>query len=189
MSNKIFDVKAVEAKKTDGYSYLYNVRDKFKSLEKEEIIKHLQETASGFAICMCHVEYDFNIAGVIRAANNFNANEIFYFGTKKFDRRGACGSYHYNPFQYLKTYEEFISLKEKYTFVGFETGGEPLITFDWKKFDKPPMIIIGSENLGIPEEIVKTCEYMVEIPSLGSIRSLNAAVASSIAMYDFIAKK
>lgn len=186
---KIFDVKPSETKVTDGFSYLFNVRDQFKPMQKEEIVKYLQETASGFAVCMAHVEYDFNIAGVIRAANNFNANEIFYFGTKKFDRRGACGCYNYNPFQYLKTYEEFIALKEKYTFIGFETGGTPLVSFDWKVCNKPPMIIVGSENLGIPEEIMKTCEYMVEIPSLGSVRSLNAAVASSIAMYDFIAKK
>jgi tRNA G18 (ribose-2'-O)-methylase SpoU len=45
-------------------------------------------------------------------------------------------------------------------------------------------LIIGNEGLGIPEEIMED-QLVLKIEQYGVLRSLNAAVAASIAMYQF----
>jgi RNA methyltransferase, TrmH family len=44
------------------------------------------------------------------------------------------------------------------------------------------VVCIGAEGSGLPEEVVRTCEMRVGIPSLAP--SLNASVAASILLYE-----
>jgi TrmH family RNA methyltransferase len=49
--------------------------------------------------------------------------------------------------------------------------------------DEPVAFLVGSEPQGLPADMVTRCEYAVTIPMPGGAESLNAAVATSIAMY------
>ena len=50
------------------------------------------------------------------------------------------------------------------------------------------LICVGQEGDGLPQNILDQCNYTLEIPSFGSVRSLNVGVAASIVMYDYISK-
>lgn len=167
-----------------------NVVDKFKDIPTEKIKEELLRTSFPFAIMMAHIEKDFNFGSVVRSANAFNAREVFYFGSKHWDKRSATGVYNYTSVNFLKSMEDILKLKEEYYFVAMENseGSIPLNTFDWKVSNKKPLIIIGEENAGIPSEILNLSEVKLEIQQFGSVRSLNAAVAASISMYDFVSK-
>jgi len=164
-----------------------NVVDRFKGSSVEEIKKSLQETAHPFAIMMAQIEGDFNFSSVVRSANVFNAKEVFYFGKRGWDRRGAVGAQNYTQLTHLRSIEEIKSLKDRYTLIALEnTGGTtPMSTFSWPKNS---LIIVGEESLGIPEEVLMLADVRVEITQYGSVRSLNAAVAASIAMFDYTSK-
>ncbi len=45
------------------------------------------------------------------------------------------------------------------------------------------LIMVGSEEHGIPYEIVAQCDLQCTLSMPGNIQSLNAAVAGSIALY------
>jgi len=47
-------------------------------------------------------------------------------------------------------------------------------------FEKPGILVIGSESHGIRPEVLKHCTTKVSIPAYGKAESLNAAVATSI---------
>lgn len=165
-----------------------NVRDQFKELSTEEIRISLQKTCSPAAILMSQIEGDFNISSVIRSANSFNFHKVFYYGRKKFDRRGACGVYKYTDVIHLSSMEEILALKSSYEFVALENNikaSSPIQDFVWKKNS---IIVVGEENSGIQKDILDICDKFIEIPSMGSVRSLNAASAASIAMYDYSIK-
>lgn len=164
-----------------------NVVDRFKDVPTEKIKEELQQTAHPFAVMMAQIEGDFNFGGVLRSANVFNAKEVFYFGKRCWDRRAALGAQNYTQLTHLRTFEEIKELKERYTFVALEnTGGTtPMYSFNWPKNS---LLIVGEESLGIPEEVLMLCDVRVEITQFGSIRSLNASVAASIAMYDYTTK-
>lgn len=170
--------------------WTYNVADKYKGLSTEQIKADLKSKAFPSAILMSHINGDFNLGSVIRAANNFNFSKIYYFGGKKhYDKRAACGTFNYSDVIHLKTFDDVKNLKSKYHFVGLDNNinrnVQQIKNYSWKE---ESMIIVGEEGFGIPNELLDICDDYVEIPSLGSVRSLNVACASSIAMYDYARK-
>lgn len=169
-----------------------NVIDKYKSLSNEEIRLDLKKNSLPYAVCGQHINGDFNISQLMRSSNHFGAEKFFYFGKKRYDPRGAVGAKHMMDIQFLSSLEELKELKSIYTFVGLENTNSTnmLNNFEWPKppFQKKPLIIVGSENIGIVKEVLEMCDHIVEIRNFGSVRSLNLATAGSLAMYDFVSK-
>ena len=82
-----------------------NVIDEYKNLEVDEIKSRM--TNNGFIVAMTHIEGDFNFGNVVRSANAFGAEEVWYIGgKKKWDKRSAVGTYNYTKLRHFKTTEE-----------------------------------------------------------------------------------
>jgi len=154
-----------------------------------EMIKtDLQQKSFPFAVMMENFVGDFNLSSVLRSCNAMNGREMFYLGRKQYDRRGTVGTHHYTDLINVKTREELLKLKERYTFVALENSvpqAESIYDFMWPE---NPLIIIGEEGVGITPETLELCDRYVFINQYGSVRSMNAAVAGSIAMNDFVMK-
>lgn len=169
-------------------AWAFNVIDEYKSLTEEEIKKLLAEKASPFAVLMENWVGDFNIGQCIRNANNFGAREVFYIGRRHLDRRGAVGTYKYTPVSYLENLDKLKEVAKRYRLIGVDNlpGSVPIQSFDWPD---NCLMAFGEEGTGLTPEIVSLCEAVVSIPTLGSVRSLNAGCASGIAMFDYVTKK
>jgi len=61
---------------------------------------------------------------------------------------------------------------------------------DYRKITYPigMVLLMGSERQGIPETLQKICKDLVSIPMKGSCDSLNLSVATSILLYEILAK-
>jgi tRNA G18 (ribose-2'-O)-methylase SpoU len=165
----------------------FNVANHLKDKTVEEIGQYLKDTANPFAVCMENWVGDFNFSSLIRNANGFNAEKVYYIGDKKYDKRGAVGTYNYTDVQFLPTINDLLDLKNDYCFVGCDnvSGSIPLPSYNWPK---KPLMILGSEGTGLTKEVQSMCKDIVHIPMMGSVRSFNAAAASAIIMYDFVRK-
>lgn len=163
--------------------WMYNVTDEYKGLSVEEIKTRLAAKVLSCAVFMSQIEGDFNFSNVIRTANAFNLEKVFYYGKKRFDRRGCVGTYHYVDIVYLSSLDEVKNLKDRYFFVGLENNlkrtSYDINTYVWKN---KSMILIGEEQFGLPGEIVDICDDLIQIPMFGSVRSFNAATAAAIAI-------
>lgn len=53
----------------------------------------------------------------------------------------------------------------------------------------PIAVVIGSEGAGIGRLIKEKCDFLVKIPMLGQINSLNAAVAGALIMYEIVRQR
>ena len=49
-------------------------------------------------------------------------------------------------------------------------------------------LIFGNEVFGVEEEVLKACDYVLEIPQLGTKHSLNISVTLGIAVWDLMVK-
>ncbi len=170
-----------------------NVRDEFKNNTIEEIKEILEKSAFPGAVLMEHWNGDFNISTLVRNANAFNISKVFYIGRKRWDKRGAVGTYHYTPVEHLITIDDLLKLKKYYTFVSMDNNivNKPIFQlneFDWNRLEKPPLIIFGEEGEGVTSTVLEWSDYIVEIPQFGSVRSLNVGTSSGIVMYDYTNK-
>lgn len=50
-------------------------------------------------------------------------------------------------------------------------------------------VVIGSEGKGMSKLVKQNCDYLVSIPMMGKVNSLNASVSASIIMYELLNKK
>jgi len=162
--------------------------DRFTQWSTELIKKDLQSKSFPYAVLMENFAGDFNIGTVIRSANAFNARAVYYLGQKHYDRRGTVGTHHYTDVIHLKTRDQLLQLKEEYELVALENTVPSAVTLVDAKYSRPPLFVLGEEGIGITDETLSICDKFVYIPQYGSVRSLNAAVAGSIIMNDFIVK-
>ena len=154
-----------------------------------ELIKtDLQSRSFPFSVLMENFAGDFNIGTVIRNANAFNSKAVYYLGNKKYDRRGTVGTHHYTDIIHLKTRDELKKLKNDYVLVGVENTVPNAVALGEFKWSDNSLLIIGEEGVGITPETLDLCDDFVYIPQFGSVRSLNAGVASGIIMNDYVTK-
>jgi len=167
-----------------------NVVDKYKSMPDEMIRADLKKSANKMAVCMEHWKGDFNISTLIRNANAFNIEKVYYFGKKQFDRRGTVGAHHYVDLVHLgHDISELVSLKDSYTFIAIDNNiadTHKLHEFDWNMLEKPPLMLFGEESVGLTEQLLNLADYSIEIEQYGSVRSMNVGTCSGIIMHQYV---
>ena len=63
-------------------------------------------------------------------------------------------------------------------------GGGDTELRDLKLADGPLVVVTGAEGNGLSRLVRQTCDQIVSIPIASSVESLNAAVATGIALYE-----
>jgi 23S rRNA (guanosine2251-2'-O)-methyltransferase len=56
-------------------------------------------------------------------------------------------------------------------------------------YDRPLAVIIGSEGAGMRPSTRKHCDFLIKIPIMGRIESLNASVSAGIILYEALRQK
>ena len=56
-------------------------------------------------------------------------------------------------------------------------------------YSNPLAIIMGAEDVGISNELIKISDNLIKIPILGKIESLNVSVAAAILMYEVVKQR
>jgi len=83
-----------------------------------------------------------------------------------------------NVNQTLKTLK-----KAGFWIAGIHQGGQTKISEH--TFEEPTAFVIGNEGYGIREKTLELCDFVLSIPMSSDIESLNAAVSTGIACYEW----
>lgn len=168
---------------------VFNVKDSLQDKSIQQIRQWQQDITIPYSVAMYNTVRDFNLASVIRNVSAFGLKEINIIGYRKFDKRGAVGSYNYVKINYFKDFETFAKKIKPINIVALELPEHypkwrneftELHDFKWVP---EQCVLIGEEGAGIPEEDLIRCSHKVKMTIPGSMRSLNAATAAGIAMY------
>ncbi|MGI5912521.1 MAG: 23S rRNA (guanosine(2251)-2'-O)-methyltransferase RlmB [Syntrophomonadaceae bacterium] len=77
--------------------------------------------------------------------------------------------------------------KEGLWIVGADTGAES--NFFSVSFPEALALVIGSEGKGIRRLVKENCDYLVKIPMLGKLNSLNASVSAALLIYEVLRQR
>ena len=70
---------------------------------------------------------------------------------------------------------------------GAEAGGDSPL---WKTDMKGPIcLVIGSEGAGMGRLVRECCDFVVRIPLLGNVNSLNASAAAAVLLYEIVRQR
>lgn len=56
-------------------------------------------------------------------------------------------------------------------------------------YKEPVAIVMGAEDVGISDEVLRLCDELISIPILGTIASLNVSVATGVLVYEVIRQR
>lgn len=123
-----------------------------------------------------------NMGTLIRTAVALNSSCIIIEGcdpwSPKVIQSSAGNIANAEIFQF--SWQEFLKLKG-------QSKISALVVSDGEKPSKENLsnhfLIVGNEAHGIPEDILKKCDYKITLPMPGLAESLNASIAGSIALY------
>ncbi len=73
---------------------------------------------------------------------------------------------------------------EGWWIVGADLGAENSYTDSI--YDKPIVLVIGSEGKGIRPQIRQKCDHLVQIPIIGKTQSLNASVSAGVILFEIL---
>ena len=158
-------------------------------VELEDILAKAREKQEDpFIILLDELEDPHNLGAILRSADAAGAHGVLI------PKRRSCplsatvaktsaGAVEHVPVARIGNIVQTIkSLKEEGLWVaGADMDGQNYYEAD---LTGPLLLIVGSEGQGIGRLVKEQCDFIVRIPMLGAINSLNASVAGSVLMFE-----
>lgn len=164
-----------------------NVVDRYRYWRVDAIVDDLDRRRHPFHVAVENWQHDLNIGAVVRNANAFMATAVHIVGRRKWNRRGAMVTERY---QHVIHHPDVAALaawaaERDLPLIGIDNLPGSL---DIRVADLPRqcVLVLGQEGPGLSPAARGLLDHVLSIPQFGSTRSINAGVASGIAMYEWI---
>jgi tRNA G18 (ribose-2'-O)-methylase SpoU len=164
-----------------------NVVDRYRYWRREAIVADLDTRRHEFHVAIENWQHDLNIGTVVRNANAFLAAEVHIIGNRKWNRRGAMVTDRYQHVRQHGTIDAFVSWAagKQLAVVGIDNlPGARLL--ERSRLPRRCVLLFGQEGPGLSAAAREACAQVLFIAQFGSTRSINAGVASGIAMHSWI---
>jgi len=136
-----------------------------------------------------------NVGSILRTADAAGVSKVLLcgctptpldrFGRKRKDvAKVALGAEDVVKWEHVETVEAAIQQckEEGVTVVAVEQC-KTSVPYTEFVCEKPTVFVMGEETKGVPEEVLKQCDKIVEIPMRGEKESLNVSVATGIVLF------
>ena len=193
--NKNLSVLEVDRKELDRLTNNHNHQGvalavtAYKYRQLAEVLA--KETKTPLVVILDGVTDPRNLGAVIRSAAGFYASAVVIAERRSAGVTGAvwktaAGALSHVPVcQVVNVTRTITDLQEKGFFaIALDGDGETsLEKVDPELANKPLILVIGAEGKGVSRLVSQTCDVRVKIPMSNKIESLNAAVATGVALY------
>lgn len=98
--------------------------------------------------------------------------------------RATMGAIFRVPFLYVDHLSETIEQMKEKGIAVYGTLLEESRAYDEPDYTKPSAVVVGNEANGISRKVQESLSGRIHIPMMGSVESLNAAVASAVVLYE-----
>jgi tRNA G18 (ribose-2'-O)-methylase SpoU len=146
-------------------------------------------TTENFVLILPNIRSRHNVGAIFRTADGAGVDKMYLTGYipqpphKDIDKV-ALGAEKTMPWQYVKQTTRLIKkLKaEGFVIVGLEQSRKSVRIYEWQP-QFPLALVLGNEVTGVPRDLQKLCDLMVEIPMYGMKNSLNVSIATGVMLY------
>ena len=168
-----------------AYQYA-EIDDLFAAAEKKN--------ESPFFLLLDEIEDPHNLGSIMRTADSVGAHGIIIpkrraVGLTATVAKASTGAIEYIPVVRVTNMARTIDeLKERGIWIaGTDAKGKD----DYRRLDgtMPLGLVIGSEGKGMGRLIRDKCDFLIHLPMIGKVTSLNASVAASLLMYEVYRKR
>ena len=164
-----------------------NVVDGYRYWAREAIVAELDSRRHPFHVAVENWEHDLNIGTVVRNANAFMAAGVHIVGRRRWNRRGAMVT---DRYQHVTRHPDVADLVAWADTAGLDVVGidnlPGSVPLESTVLPERCVLVFGQEGPGLSDAVREVATMVCSIAQYGSTRSINAGVASGIAMHAWI---
>lgn len=152
-------------------------------------------------VTLYNIRSTYNVGAILRTCDCLGVTEAIFTGYTPFLDKGlpheqaklkkqihktALGAEDTISWQRIEDIHEIIDSYRARNFriAALEQGEASLNLADQHDFDEDILLILGEEVHGIPQDVLKQCDLLLEIPMCGQKESFNVSVATGIALWE-----
>ena len=184
-----------EMAQTDNYQGVIAIVPPFEYCEIEDILEYAKEkNESPFVIILDGIEDTHNLGAIIRTAETAGVHGIIIpkrraASVNSTVSKISCGAVEYMKIARVNNITDTINtLKESGLWICGTSINTDKLYFK-QDLTGPIAIVIGNEGKGMSELVEKNCDFLVKIPMMGKIESLNASVSTGIIIYEALKQR
>lgn len=158
-----------------------------KQLGHYETLKKMPKLNIDCILYVFDVSYE-NLALILRSADVFGVKEVYYHQDNKIEIGSRFLKISRNskiPILFSENASVLVDFKiDGYNIAALEIT-DTSVPLRMASFPKKVCLVIGNEQYGVPEEILRIVDNIFHIEMIGEhISSLNVSIATSIALYE-----
>lgn len=180
---------------TENYQGVIAIVPPYKYVEIEDILNNAKEkNKDPLILILDGIEDTHNLGAIIRTAEAAGVDGIIIpkrraASVNSTVSKVACGALEYMKIARVNNINDAINkLKEN----GIWVCGTALDSDKYyyeQDLTGPLAIVIGNEANGISNLVKRNCDFLIKIPMIGNVQSLNASVSTGIVIYGAIRQR
>lgn len=187
--------KMKQMAQTDNYQGVIAIVPPFEYCDVDDILSEAKSRKEEpFVVILDGIEDVHNLGSIIRTAETAGVHGIIIpkrraASVNSIVSKVSAGAVEYMKIARVNNLTDTIKyLKEQ----GLWICGTDMDTkqeYDKQDYTGPIGIVIGSEGFGMSRLIKENCDFLVKIPMMGRITSLNASVSAGIVIYEAVKQR
>ena len=184
-----------EMAQTDNYQGVIAIVPPFEYCEIDDILNYEKEKEENpFVLLLDGIEDTHNLGAIIRTAETAGVHGIIIpkrraASVNSTVSKVSCGAIEYMRVARVSNITDSINkLKEEGLWICGTSISAEKYYFN-QDLTGPLGIVIGNEGKGMSDLVEKNCDFLVKIPMMGKVESLNASVSTGIIVYEALKQR
>jgi 23S rRNA (guanosine2251-2'-O)-methyltransferase len=146
-------------------------------------------------VILDHITDPHNLGAIIRTAECAGAHGVVIperraAGVNPTVRKAAAGAAAHIPIARVANIADAVrNLKKAHVWIAGAAPGEGTEQYTQADLARDIALVIGAEGSGLAQLVKRECDYLVAIPILGKVESLNASVAAGVLLYEAVRQR
>lgn len=161
----------------------------------DEIISKVREEGrQPLFVALDELKDAYNLGSVLRISDAAGVDGVIIpkhrsIGLDSVVAKASAGAIEYVPVVRVTNLSQTLRNLKDDGFWVCGTDAEGTVEHDKADYKGAMVIVIGSEGEGMRDSVKKCCDFLVSIPMVGHVNSLNAAVATGIVVFEAVKQR
>ena len=164
---------------------------------KEYTVEQIVESAkghNGLIVMLDELNDPHNLGAILRTCDCVGADGVIIkknnaVGLNSTVAKVSVGAIDTVKVASVTNLTKTIDYLKKQGYWVYGTGFEKAIDYREPDYDHNFVVVIGNEGKGITRLVKDNCDYIVKLPMVGKISSLNASCATAVLLYEVFNKR
>ena len=164
---------------------------------KEYTVEQIVESAkghNGLIVMLDELNDPHNLGAILRTCDCVGADGVIIkknnaVGLNSTVAKVSVGAIDTVKVASVTNLTKTIDYLKKQGYWVYGTGFEKAIDYREPDYDHNVVVVIGNEGKGITRLVKDNCDYIVKLPMVGKISSLNASCATAVLLYEVFNKR